>query len=117
MTGACTCTATITDPERAARFADIFPNDRIPIRYPLLAGKARVVRNDSPETFDFYEVAIERFTPEQKRKVAEAVAAAGFRNVTAEEAQKDMDDPKMVIPLKADSVITSWCELHMRAAL
>lgn len=113
----CTCTATITDPERAKRFAGIFPNDCIPIRYPLIAGGARTIRNEVAEVYSFYEAAIERFTPEQKRKVAERVATAGFRGVTVEEALRDMENPKMVIPLRADGVIVSWCELHVRATL
>ena len=117
MTGICTCTGKITDPERAARFAGIFPNDEIPIRYPILAGAGRVERNGRQETFEFYEVAIERFTEEQKQRVAVAVSKAGFPHLTVDEVLRDMGNAKMIIPLRADGVIVSWCELHVRCAL
>jgi hypothetical protein len=113
----CTCAAKITDPERAKRFAGIFENDWIPIRYPLIAGTARTVQNDRLVEYEFYEVAIERLTPEQKQKVAEAVAKAGFDDVTVEEVLRDFDKPNVTIPLRADGVIVHWCERHVRAAL
>lgn len=110
----CQCYAVITNPERARVLAGIFPGDRIPLRHPMVAGQGEWTRKNQKETGGFYEAAIERFTPEQKVRVAEAVLKLGFRDVTKEEVLRDMANPKMVIPLKAEGAIISFCEMHSR---
>ena len=108
---ACECTAKITDPVRAARFKGIFENDNIPIKHPFVAGTAQT----GDEVYEFYKVAINRFTEEQKRKVAEALAPVFHLSI--EDVLSDMADPNFEVPLQADSVITMWCKYHSRAVL
>jgi len=107
----CECTAKITDPVRAARFKGIFENDNIPIKHPFVAGNGQT----GDEVYQFYKVAINRFSDEERIQVAQALAPVF--NLPVSEILKDMSDPNFEVPLKADSVITVWCKRHSRAVL
>ena len=107
----CSCTATITDPERKARFAGIFPNDDIPIKHPMIAGTGQT----GNETYQFYEVAKERFTEDQRLQVAKVLAPVF--DLPESEILKDIADPEFKIPLKAYGLIVSFCKLHSRMVL
>ena len=107
----CDCTASITDPVRKARFAGIFPNDDIPIKHPMVAGTAKT----GNEIYQFYDVAVDRLSEEQKREIVKRVAPVfGLKE---QEILADMANPEFKIPLKVDSIITSWCKLHSRMVL
>ena len=107
----CTCSVIISDPERKARFAGIFENDHVPIKHPLIEGRAQT----GNEVYEFYEAAVERFSEEQKRQIAARVAPVF--HLSEQKILADMNNPDFKIPIKADSCSVFWCELHVRCAL
>lgn len=107
----CSCYAIITDPIRKARLSGIFPEDHIPIKSPLVSDKAAT----GEEVYDFYELDKGRVNPEQRRLVANRLAPAF--DVLEDQILQAFEDPRIKIPLRADSVVVVWCEKHARVAL
>jgi hypothetical protein len=106
MQRSCECTVKITDPERRKRFEGIFKNDKIPIKYPLPAGKGRIGK----EIFQFYELDKSRLSEEQKLTIIKRIASAFY--LSFEEVYHDFNDPSFKVPIKVDSCVVSWCPLH-----
>lgn len=104
----CKCCAQIQDPERKARFAGIFEDDWIPVAFPVIAGNATT----NSEDYEFYKVDKSRLTKEQIEKIAARLSPVF--HISVEEIIKDFENPEFVIPLKADSCMMMFCELHTR---
>lgn len=112
----CECYAIIHDEERKQRFAGIFENDHIPIKYPFLAGNASTPMPGKGDVqYTFYEADSSRFSEEQKKQVAVVIAPA-FK-LKVDEVLEYLNDPNFVVPLNADAVSVMWCGLHSRIVM
>lgn len=107
----CGCVGIITDSIRKKLFEGIFPNDEIPLRHPLVDGRAQT----GNEEYTFYHVDKNALTEAQKEMIAERLSP--IFNLPKDEILKDFDNPDFKVPLKSDGVIVSWCPRHFRAAL
>ncbi len=109
MTRECECYGTIHDPVRRERLKEVYPDGRVPIQYPWLAGTATT----GQETYEFYSVDKSRLSKEQVKGLAKALSPV-FK-LSESEIIADFDNPEMEIPLKAEGVTTEWCRRHFMA--
>lgn len=108
MAAKCTCFAVIDDPVRKERFKDIFPNDEVPIKAPIPAGRAQT----GSEQYTYYIVDKSRITDAQIPILAERIAPAFKLN--EEEVIQTFRDPDFEVPLRADGLTICFCPLHTR---
>lgn len=93
-------TARALDPERAAKWKQIFGTDEVPITcpFPLSIGDFPGVGRKP-----YYLMDLKAITPEQKEHLVASIAQ-GF-GLSLEEVRRDID--RIGVPILADNIVTS----------
>lgn len=106
----CQCFAKAIEPERQEMWRRIFPPDgEVPITCPIPVGRAELAGEEA----DFYLVDFDRVT-EDERKQLIAEMAEKFNLSPLVVAQ---DIKTQGTPIKANSVLVTWCKKHSLAAM
>jgi len=108
--GQCKCYAIAVDQERLAMWKRIFPPDgHVPITCPIPIGKG----NLAGDITEFYLVDLDRVSPAALEDLIHEMAEKF--NLSPREVRKDIQEKG--VPIKADGVMTSWCQIHALAAM
>jgi hypothetical protein len=108
VTRKCECYATISEKDpRYEIWKQIDPEARMPLKHPLTRENLTIYPGL------FYEGDATRLTTEQKELLAKLMSEE-FK-IPKAEVLKNLADG--VFPIKADNVIVSICNLHMRCML
>jgi len=112
MTEKCNCYAML-NPEKAPKeLLEIYPDRRVPIRFPIPAGTMQHPKLTTPKRF--YWVAIDRLTGEQRQRTVDFITKKFDLDV--EDVQQNLE--KEGLPLREEIIeMASWCALHVRCAL
>jgi len=105
----CQCYAKAVDPERQKLWDKIFYDGKVPITCPLPVG----VGNLAGQEAEFYLIDFDRVSYAEKELLISEMAEKF--DLAPVEVKKDIEDRGC--PVKAESVIVSWCKLHSRAAM
>ena len=106
----CKCYAVATDPERLAMWKRIFPPDgHVPITCPIPVG----VANLAGQRGEFYLVDLDRVSTGALEDLVYEMA--NKFDLAPTEVRKDIRESG--IPVKADAVMISWCQIHSMAAM
>jgi len=106
----CQCFARAVDPERQEMWKRIFPPDgNVPITCPIPVGRA----NLAGQEVEFYLIDFDRVTHAEKEALIYEMAEKF--NLAPVEIRRDIENQGA--PIKAESVIVSWCKKHSLAAM
>jgi len=106
----CQCFARAVDPERQEMWKRIFPPDgNVPITCPIPVGRA----NLAGQEVEFYLIDFDRVTHAEKEALIYEMAEKF--NLAPAEIRRDIENQGA--PIKAESVIVSWCKKHSLAAM
>jgi hypothetical protein len=105
----CQCYAKCVDPERQKLWDKVFCNGRAPITCPIPVGRANLAGQEA----EFYLIDFDRVSHAEKELLISAMAEKF--NLAPVEVRQDIE--KQGAPIKADSVIVSWCRKHSIAAM
>lgn len=106
----CACVVVINNPQRAARFKDIFDKDEVPIKGPFRTIGRAHVPDVGEVRFDAYLLDKTRCTENQLVKIAKAAAPAFA--LSAAETLDNVLNPKCDIPINDKDTTVRICPMH-----
>ena len=105
----CQCYAKAVDPERQKLWELIFYEGKVPITCPVPVGIGSLAGQES----EFYLVDFDRVSHAEKELLIMEMARKF--NLAPIEVRQYIEDKGC--PVKADSLIVSWCKLHSSAVM
>lgn len=108
----CACYVMLNSKRAPVELLEIFPDRRVPVKFPVLAGNMTHAKLSGAKAF--YLVAVERLTKEQRDRTVKFMAA----KFELDEDDVDRNLEKEGLPIRDEIINTiSWCPLHIRCVL